>query len=178
MSLGNLALEFFAPLGVFLSVPFSCTEGFFRALLCLLAFFFHLSVFLMLGPNFVRHCMLVIVACVNPLSPGLHCLATREPTITSQYNLDLLTIGDRVRGVAATLILLGWFGISIHSDISHLLGHTPPHKKTDPIWPISEMSMFAKPSADVSFRMTGMIAISVLAALLARMCTPIDIRRV
>merc|ERR1711959_48617 len=103
-------------------------------------------------------------ACVNPLSACLPDFAT----ITPQFDLDLPTIGDRVRGVAATLILLGWFGISIHSDASHLLGFTPPNQKTDPIWPISEMSMFAKPSANVSFRLTGMIGISVLAALLAR----------
>ena len=49
-----------------------------------------------------------------------------------------------------------------------LLGHTAPNQKIDSYWPIPEMSMFAKPSVDVSFRTTGGLATLLLAAFLHR----------
>ena len=165
MSLGNLAVEVVAPIGVLLSAPFSTAESIFRAALCLLALTFHSLVFLQMGPNFVRHCMLLLIA-LDPLAAAAH--KDGRPAATYMPVLAPPTAADRFRGATASAVLLGWFYVQIHSDASHLLGHTAPEKKIDSYWPISEMSMFAKPSADTSFRMTGGLATILLAVLLFR----------
>ena len=166
MSLGNLAVEVVAPIGVLLSAPFSTAESIFRAALCLLALTFHSLVFLQMGPNFVRHCMLLLIA-LDPLAVAAH--KDRRPAATYLPVLAPPTAADRFRGATASAVLLGWFYVQIHSDASHLLGHTASDKKIDSYWPISEMSMFAKPSADTSFQITGGLTTILLAFLLFRM---------
>ena len=161
MSLGNFALEVATPIGVLLSAPFSNTESFFRAAMCLLALSFHSLVFLLMGPNFVRHSMLVVIA-LDPLS--VVALRAEGAPGTAAPGA-----ADRLRGAAAVGALLGWFYVQIHSDASHLLEYTAPNKKIDSYWPIPEMSMFAKPSAGVSFRTTGGLSTLLLVAFLLRM---------
>ena len=167
MSLGNLAVEVVAPIGVLLSAPFSTAESISRAAMCLLALTFHSLVFLQMGPNFVRHCILVVIV-LDPLSVVAH--KSRPCATDTDYSSGLSppATADRLRGAAATAVLVSWFYVQIHSDLSHLLGHTAPNQKIDSYWPIPEMSMFAKPSAEVSFRTTGGLATLLLAAFLHR----------
>ena len=167
MSLGNLAVEVVAPIGVLLSAPFSTVESISRAAMCLLALTFHSLVFLQMGPNFVRHCILVVIV-LDPLSAV--ALKARPGATDTDCSSGLAppAAADRLRGAVATVVLVSWFYVQIHSDLSHLLGHTAPNQKIDSYWPIPEMSMFAKPSVDVSFRTTGGLATFLLAAFLHR----------
>lgn len=165
MSWGNLALEFFAPMGLLLSPAFSWAELLFHAAVCVLAVSFHLMVFLQMGPNFVRHSMLVLVS-ADPLSVFLPWASHSPPTDSSEWEPPRQA--DRVRGVLATGILAAWLYVQIHSDVSHYFGFTPRDKKLESYWPIPEMSMFAKVSSDTGFRLTGCINIFLLVALSLR----------
>ena len=165
MSWGNLALEFFAPLGLLLSPAFSWAELIFHASVCVLAVSFHSMVFLQMGPNFVRHSMLVLVS-ADPLSLFLPWASHRPPSDSSEWEPPRQA--DRVRGAVATGIMAAWLYVQIHSDASHYFGFTPREKKLESYWPIPEMSMFAKPSADTGFRLTGCINVFLLVALSLR----------
>lgn len=139
MSWANLALEVVAPMALLLSPAFSWVELLFHAVLCVLALSFHALVFVQMGPNFVRHSMLVLVS-ADPLSLFQPRTAHK---LSDSSKWDPPRLADRVRGAVA-----------VHSDASHLFGFTPRDKKLDSYWPIPEMSMFAQPSA-CQLRLTG-----------------------
>merc|ERR1740117_49106 len=109
--------------------------------------------------------MLLLIA-LDPLAIAAH--KGKRPAVAYPVFAPP-TAADRFRGATASAVLLGWFYVQIHSDASHLLGHTASDKKIDSYWPISEMSMFAKPSADTSFQITGGLTTILLAFLLFRM---------
>ena len=110
-----------------------------------------------------RHPALVVAAGITA-ALGISQSPPRQPAHRAS-----LTACWCCRGATASAVLLGWFYVQIHSDASHLLGHTASDKKIDSYWPISEMSMFAKPSADTSFQITGGLTTILLAFLLFRM---------
>ena len=107
MSLGNLAVEVVAPIGVLLSAPFSTAESISRAAMCLLALTFHSLVFLQMGPNFVRHCTLVVI--LDPLSVIAQKASSCATDTDDSSGLALPAAADRLRGAAATAVLVSWF---------------------------------------------------------------------
>ena len=172
MSWGNLLLEVVVPLCVLLSAPFSWAETLSRLGIVALAISFHFLVFLQLGPNFVRHSMLVFMS-TNPLAV-FRCRTTHAllEEKRSQMGLAPPSPADRVRGLVATGVITAWLGIQIHSDIKHNAGLVASNKKMDTYWPIPEMSMFATPSPEVSFVTTGVLGMTTLMWMYARIwCT-------
>ena len=135
------------------------------------AIMFHVTIFLLLGPNFTRYCLMHLYAVDIPAY--LSCFSTRDrPVTVSRPNKK-----DWGRIVYSIIIMLAWWYVQLNSDVMHLTGqqnwktrinsceyyriilfslqhfisdfrltfdpHFPLSLFTD--WPIPELSMFAKP---------------------------------
>lgn len=187
MGTGNTALEFAIPLLLLLTRPRSRLALGARLLLVALAVPFHVTILVMVGPNFSRHAILVLMAAADPLglvaraasrtsspTPRAALTATRlgsplPPHLPPPPPLPPTTPLDVVRGLVATAMLAGWLGIQIASDALHLLGNLPFSAKFDPYWPLTEASMFARPRADsTAFLPAGVIGACLLALILGR----------
>ena len=181
MGTGNMVLELLMPLALLLSYPSSMVELVCHASLAVMAIGFHMTVFAMMGPNFVRHSMLVLMS-TNPLALcGRKDLSATAPGVSEhddqgQPMLTHVAKGDDVkgeespiklfdvlRGVVATAVVSGWLLVQLDSDAIHIRGLIPANKKFDSYWPIPEMSMFAEPSQDASFLMTGVLSMLIFA---------------
>eukprot|EP00440_Ansanella_granifera_P053631 gb/GFBE01058142.1/.p1 GENE.gb/GFBE01058142.1/~~gb/GFBE01058142.1/.p1 ORF type:complete len:1389 (+),score=207.12 gb/GFBE01058142.1/:1-4167(+) len=93
----------------------------------------HVGVFLILGPNFVQNCILLLLACLSAPCCG-HCATHALPDVSS-YNR-----WDAARALYASVVWLAWFSVQIWSGVLHSLGKE--HQPTDPFFPAPEMSMF------------------------------------
>jgi hypothetical protein len=110
---------------------------------------FHLSIFLLLGPNFSRYCLMHVLA-LNPLGYvkifAKHDIQQRPMLPVQRW--------DWMRVIYAIVILMGWWGVQFMSDILHILGIVSWNIKVNPYFPFPELSMFAVPvdSASTQFR--------------------------
>ena len=168
MGVGNLVFEFLMPFLILLSVPGSMCEFLFRMGLSVMAFGFHLAIFLMMGPNFIRHSVLVLMA-NDPLSffsrrwQGGHLAWTdaEGDQRAAQQSVGLL---DAIRGAVTTAVVVAWLAVQIDSDSLHMRGLVSARMKYDSYWPVPEMSMFAQPSEQVSFILTRVLSTFTLVA--------------
>ena len=169
MGVGNLALEFVMPFLVLLSLPGSVWELLFRVGMSAIALGFHLAIFFMMGPNFIRHSVLVLMANdpLSFLSRRWHADQMRSPAWTGaegdqrEQSLGLL---DVIRGTVTTAVVMAWLAIQIDSDSLHMRGLVSEKMKYDSYWPVPEMSMFAQPSDQVSFVLTRVLSTFTLIA--------------
>lgn len=173
MSWGVVVLELVLPLGVL--VLATCrqmpTAGL-MTFLCI-AICFHMSILLMLGPNFAHLVILDLVA-LNPLAivrtPSM--AVVKAPNNGSGGELSRSTWVDILRDAFTYVVVVGWICVQLLSDVSHYLQRTvltthtvAVHQKHDPYMPFSEMSMYAKPSIEhTTFATTAAIELAVLFA--------------
>jgi hypothetical protein len=105
---------------------------------------FHLSIFLLLGPNFARYCLMHVLA-LNPLG---YVKQFAKHNI-QQKPLLLMHSTERqdwMRVIYAIVILMGWWGVQFMSDILHILSLVPGNQRINRYFPFPELSMFASPT--------------------------------
>jgi len=110
---------------------------------------FHVSIFLLLGPNFLRLALLLALA-HDPLARRRdHCYldVSQEPPEPTTP----ITRADHARAALATSLIIFWFAVQVQSDLDHLSGKTPRTERHNPYWPLPELSMFTKPGAGSDF---------------------------
>lgn len=187
-SIGNQAFETGLPLSVwFFTTGQLATVA--RCSLLVTAIAFHITIFFLIGPNFVRVLSLLVLA-TDPL--GLLALAHRSPKVIqsrsdeckaedeiylisksthleeSQDVIATPTVADLFRACFSFTVLAASLRIQLLADYEHLIGHSPPNKRREPYLPFPEYSMFTYPSAEKSeYRKSlGLDAAVVLALLL------------
>lgn len=126
MSAGNVMIEFALPI---LVVAAARAEGLWAQRLVRLFLFaaasFHVAIFFLMGPNFARMGLLLVLAAAPTCSapdPG-------SPTAA-----------DARRGGVALVAMAGWFAAQFASLALHLSGLVEPTEKVDIRFPFSEMS--------------------------------------
>ena len=140
MSWGNLVVELVLPFMATMSLTEGRRSSIVRWLFTVGAVLFHVAVFLMMGPNFLRQIVLFILAS-NPLQCLEKSEAPKPPMLVEQAS-----IGDRLRGIYGIFIFAMWWRTSWCSDVDHLTGRTPWNKNhRDPFFPFSNFDMFAIP---------------------------------
>jgi len=121
-SLGNLTVEVALPLASILAARSRLAPRLRRA--AAVAWVgFHVSIFGLLGPNFIRFAMLAIFAA--------------DPTADSKPNgdakpADARTHGDFARALAATALLSAWFAVQLRSDVARLTKSFPLNQRMEP----------------------------------------------
>ena len=104
---------------------------------------------------------MVLFAC-DPLKP-LQLLFGKlgdNPELPQDVGVDLAenleprvaSLGDRLRAVFGSGMLLGWFFVQLWSDVDHLFFGYPWHKNHDPYLPIPEMDMFTPASKESCYK--------------------------
>lgn len=184
-SIGNQAFETGLPLAVwFFTTGRLATVA--RCSLLVTAIVFHVTIFLLIGPNFVRVFCLLLLA-MDPL--GLLALARRSPKVASssleyktedeshlisksnhlEASQDFIatpTVSDLFRACFSFAVLAASLRIQVLADYDHLIGHSPPNKRREPYLPFPEYSMFTYPSAEKSeYRKSLALDVAVVLAL-------------
>mmetsp|Transcript_24746 Transcript_24746/g.54740 ORF Transcript_24746/g.54740 Transcript_24746/m.54740 type:complete len:878 (-) Transcript_24746:146-2779(-) len=134
-SWGNILLEIILPMVLLFYNEIRLVQWLFH----FVAIMFHVTIFLLLGPNFTRYCLMHLYA-VDILSyfPRF-ANGTRRSTVSSPTKLDWGLV------IYTVLILMAWWYVQFQSDIMHLIGMQDWKTRINSYWPIPELSMFAKP---------------------------------
>eukprot|EP00525_Craspedostauros_australis_P000314 CAMPEP_0198128998 /NCGR_PEP_ID=MMETSP1442-20131203/50640_1 /TAXON_ID= /ORGANISM="Craspedostauros australis, Strain CCMP3328" /LENGTH=262 /DNA_ID=CAMNT_0043789283 /DNA_START=17 /DNA_END=805 /DNA_ORIENTATION=- len=142
MSWGNLVVEFFLPLAVLLHADVMPL----RYLFHLSELLFHVSILILMSPNFLRHCLLHILA-MDPL--GIYD-ATMMQQRRRPHNKDAAPPSTRETAasrldwirICIGMIVLAWnFQVQLASDTRSLRGKPG---RGNPYLPVPEYSMFVK----------------------------------
>ena len=144
LSWGNLVVELALPLMVLLAPTKArdewrrrLTVDVFAASLVL----FHLSILVLMGPNFLRMVPLLVLAC-DPLR--------REGDAPPARALPITRL-DAVRGLVPVVLLAWWWAVQARADYLGVRAHgwAPGSKRgvlrRNPYWPVPLLSMFAVP---------------------------------
>ena len=154
MSWGNLVVELVLPFMATMSLTEGRRSSIVRWLFTVGAVLFHVAVFLMMGPNFLRQIVLFILAS-NPLQCLEKSEAPKPPMLVEQAS-----IGDRLRGIYGIFIFAMWWRTSWCSDVDHLTGRTPWNKNhRDPFFPFSNFDMFAIAGKNSNYWVTAVLLI-------------------
>lgn len=187
-SIGNQVFETGLPLAVwFFTTGRLATVV--RSSLLLTAIAFHITIFFLIGPNFIRVLCLLLLA-MDPL--GLLALARcsskaanrsqEDKAEDEQYLIskstdlgdsqDFIatpTVADLFRACFSFTVLAASMRIQLLADYDHLIGHSPPNKRREPYIPFPEYSMFTYPSAEKSeYRKSLALDVAVVLALLLK----------
>ncbi|CAJ1390972.1 unnamed protein product [Effrenium voratum] len=162
MSWGNLIVELVLPLLAMLSANEGPTQAAVRLIFCLAAISFHVTVYLVMGPNFLLQIPLLIFA-NNPLYLLTASERSEKPREVAP------SLGDRFRGVYAMVILILWYRAELMSDVAHLTGETAATSKHDSSFPFPEFSMFIMPGANSNFHLSCGILVVAFVILLMKM---------
>jgi len=136
-SWGNVVIEYLLPLAMLLWIE----NPILQALFHLSSILFHVSIFVLMGPNFIRYCLMHLLAW-NPL--GGFGYKPRPPTEVS-IPQEPTTWLDKLRAVITFYCLIAWFYVQFISDIEHMRGNVDRMDRRNPYFPFPELSMFAKP---------------------------------
>lgn len=142
-SWGNTIMELVLPVGIMLFTECWQMQLAFHGM----AILFHVSIFLLMGPNFSRYCLMHLLA-LNPLGyvkQFAKCDKQRRLSLAPPVQRQ-----DWLRVIYAIAILLGWWQAQFRSDILHILGRAPWNHLINSFFPFPEMSMFAYPADSVS----------------------------
>lgn len=146
-SWGNVVVEYLLPLAMLLWIENPLVQALFHVS-CIL---FHISIFTLMGPNFIRYCLMHMLAW-NPLGGFGLCprkaATTQGSTSTtslSSSNVGPITVLDKIRAGFTLYTMFGWFYVQLISDFEHLIGKVDRLERRNPYFPIPELSMFAKP---------------------------------
>lgn len=145
-----------------------------EVVLFLSAIGFHVAIFLLLGPNFIREVLCIALAASSYLdSTGIQSNDSKHENINvdsavSSYldstgmqsndskhvNTNIgsamnATFMDFVRAGILVCVYFSWFYVNIASDVAHINGATHLRQHHDPFWPFSEFSMFASAPKDI-----------------------------
>lgn len=135
ISWGNIAFEIILPLAVILRKDSTFVLGIFHfSALC-----FHAVILVLMGPNFMRLCLLHVLA-LNPLG------ILRTPAQSYFSHLPLYNMADWLRLGLALWTLSAWFHVQFMSDFDHLLGRRERLMLHNPFFPIPEFSMYSFPT--------------------------------
>lgn len=226
MSFGNLLIELFLPALVLIlhgSAMYPRLSSLTCVALCLIAFAFHATIFVLMGPNFVQQATLAMLAAASYVYSVSSCLLQRCRRTANAWQLQMnserrqraddacaeetdlvahdaseeradgarpiptpalprsfadepdggpsLTWTDRARGVTASAVLLSWMAVQLYSDFAHFFGIIPLNHGLEPLWPIPENNMFARPSGQkAAFGFTGLLGSTLCLIVLVRMC--------
>jgi NADH dehydrogenase FAD-containing subunit/predicted DCC family thiol-disulfide oxidoreductase YuxK len=141
---GNIVVEYLLPLAVMLWMDNWIVLSLFHVS-CIL---FHVSIFLLMGPNFLRYCLMHILAW-NPFG---WCCKQRAKTDNSLSALGPSTTRlDWFHAVVTVYVIVSWFWVQVISDFQHLTGRLDPMKRRNPYFPFAELSMFAAPTKTANF---------------------------
>ena len=168
MSWGNLVTELILPICIIPWTDVWQLQLVFHAAEIL----FHVSIFMLIGPNFVRYCLMHMLA-ANPLG-YIEQLRERkgkkEPTLACMHETTLteICIGDWIRVGWAIFMLGGWWYVQFKSDYFHFSGIAPLDRRVNPYFPFPELSMFAKPTENVNI--TAGFALTFVTALVQVYC--------
>ena len=108
---------------------------------------FHVAIFVLIGPNFIRECLLLLFA-ANPLY-----VFRSEQDDQACETVASGTVGDsleKFRAVFAASILVARFGTQFWSDYDHLTGKWPWTEHHNPYFPLPEMDVFVSPHVEYS----------------------------
>lgn len=125
-SWGNLIIEFVLPLAVVLWME----NGVARALFHISSILFHISVFLLMGPNFARYSLFHLLAC-DPLAWCCQKQAERDRSVV----ILPITWRDWFRAGITVYVLVSWFWVQVFADVLHLTGKLDPKKSRNPYFP-------------------------------------------
>ena len=111
-SWGNILLEIVLPMCLMLFNEIRLVQWAFH----FVAIMFHVTIFLLLGPNFTRYCLMHLYAVDIPAY--LSCFSTSDrPVTVSRPNKK-----DWGRIVYSIIIMLAWWYVQLNSDVMHLTG--------------------------------------------------------
>lgn len=136
-SWGNVVVEYILPLAMLLWIENPILQGLFHVS-CIL---FHVSIFSLMGPNFIRYCLMHVLAW-NPLGGFGFKPRKESDTVTP---VEPITWLDKLRAGITYYCLFAWFWVQFISDIEHLMGKIDRMERRNPYFPFPELSMFAKP---------------------------------
>lgn len=138
-SWGNVVIEYILPLAVVIWIENPILLGLFH----FSSILFHISIFVLMGPNFTRYCLMHILAW-NPLGGfGFKPqTVSTDPAITP---IGPITWLDKIRAGFTAYCMIAWFYVQFISDFEHLLGKIGFMDRRNPYFPFPELSMFAKP---------------------------------
>jgi hypothetical protein len=138
-SWGNVVIEYLLPLAVVVWIENPIVLGLFH----FSSIIFHISIFVLMGPNFTRYCLMHMLAW-NPLG-GFGFKKQQVSTNPAVTPIGPVTWLDKVRAGFTAYCMIAWFYVQFISDIEHLLGKIDFMSRRNPYFPFPELSMFAKP---------------------------------
>ena len=138
-SWGNVLIEFLLPLAMMIWME----NPIIQALFHLSSILFHISIFALMGPNFIRYCLMHILAW-NPFG-WFGFKPPSKTTTDATMNLGPVTWLDKLQAGITFYCLWAWFWVQFISDIEHLTGKIDFMERRNPYFPFPELSMFAKP---------------------------------
>jgi len=134
-SWGNIVLEIILPMLLMLFNEIRLVQWAFH----FVAIMFHVTIFLLLGPNFMRYCLMHLYAVDIPAY--FSCFSTSDRPVAVSRPIKM----DWGRIVYSIIILFAWWYVQFNSDVMHLTGQQSWKTRINSYWPIPELSMFAKP---------------------------------
>ena len=165
-SWGNIFIEMILPVLLMLFNEIEMVQLMFHFIEIL----FHLTIFVLLGPNFLRYCLMHLYAL--DILRYIPCFATKRrgvsTVVTTKY-LPKATHMDRARAIYSVAIVLGWWYSQFTSDWLHISGQQSWTKRINSYWPFPELSMFAKPRDSPNAYVGLFLTILSFAVLLATM---------
>ncbi|KAL7545413.1 hypothetical protein ACHAWF_008760 [Thalassiosira exigua] len=154
-SWGNILIEIVLPMQVMLYNEAQLVQWAFHAI----AIMFHVTIFLLLGPNFARYCLMHLYAVDIPAYVSCFSTNDQRVRIYRPNKMDWGRIGY------AIVILFAWWYVQVNSDVMHLTGQENWKTRINPYWPFPEFSMFAKPKDNVNFYIAFVLSVLSFATL-------------
>lgn len=114
-----------------------------RGLMLAAALAFHISVFILLGPNFIKLILLLVFA-ADPLA-SFSTTTLDEKKMETQQTKKKNPLRSRIQAVYGALVVFGWLRVQFITDYLHLSGQLKYDERHNPYFPFPELSMFAIP---------------------------------
>eukprot|EP00913_Durusdinium_trenchii_P021079 g19808.t1 len=160
-SWGNFLVEIVLPVAAMLSMTEGPVRSKIRLTFLILAVSFHVGIWILMSPNFIRSVLLLIFA-TNPASlfdaedkaAEKQSLASTEGSERLQQSAAL--VGEYLRAIYGMAMWTGWNLVQLLSDYDHLAGNMEPKAHHDMYFPFSEFPMFA-PSTKENWVLSWMI---------------------
>ena len=169
LSWGNLVVELALPLMVLLASTKARDEKWRRLTVDVFAaslVLFHLSILVLMGPNFLRMVPLLVLAC-DPLR--------REGDAPPARALPITRL-DVVRGLVPVALLAWWWAVQFRADYLGVRAHgwAPGSKRgvlrRNPYWPVPLLSMFAVPRRP-NFAVSVVLLVVTIVLFVRRRCS-------